>query len=559
VGHIDTISDRYLDQVAALDPIRATYDGLGGYDDRLTDLSPEGFGALAELDQLTLAQIDAVTPADDNEQVAKEALRERLTIGIECYDAGLVTSEVNVVSGPLHDMRGVFDLMPIAGEQAASNIAARMGAVPRALRDLGRTLLESAAHGHVAATRQIENVANQCDVWADPAGDNFWPDLASRVVAAGPIPDSLATDLARHAEAAAAATADFAHFLRTELAPRGRSKEAVGRDHYALASRRFLGSTVDLQETYLWGFEELARLRGEMAVAADAIVPGATAEQAIETLESAPDRRIDGRDNFRAWMQDLADQTVSALDGTHFDIPEQVRAIECCIAPISDGGIYYTGPTEDFSRPGRMWWAVPSGIDSFSTWQEVTIVYHEGVPGHHLQIAQTVVRSDKLNRWRRLSAGCSGHAEGWALYAERLMDELGYLTDPGVRMGMLDSQSFRAVRVIIDIGMHLELEIPKDNPMGFHPGERFTPELGWELLRANCSMPDENLRFEMNRYLGWPGQAPSYKVGERLWLQARADAMRRKGAEFDLKAFHRAALDLGGLGLDPLRSALARI
>jgi uncharacterized protein (DUF885 family) len=229
------------------------------------------------------------------------------------------------------------------------------------------------------------------------------------------------------------------------------------------------------------------------------------------------------------------------------------------IAPTSDGGIYYTGPSEDFSRPGRMWWAVPAGVETFATWQEVTTVYHEGVPGHHLQIGQTAARAGLLNRWQRLLAWCSGHGEGWALYAERLMDELGYLDDPGDKLGMLDSQAFRALRVVVDIGMHLELKIPAGNPFGFHPGQRWTPELGWEFLRAHCSVPDESLRYELNRYLGWPGQAPSYKVGERIWLQARADAQARKGADFDLKAFHRTALDLGCIGLDPFKAALARL
>jgi uncharacterized protein (DUF885 family) len=258
-------------------------------------------------------------------------------------------------------------------------------------------------------------------------------------------------------------------------------------------------------------------------------------------------------------MQALTDETIADMHGTHFDIPEPVRRMECCIAPTSDGGIYYSGPSEDFSRPGRMWWAVPAGIDAFSTWREVTTVYHEGVPGHHLQIAQSQARADLLTRWQRLMGFCSGHGEGWALYAERLMDELGYLDDPGNRLGMLDAQAFRAARVIVDIGMHLELEIPADNPFGFHPGERWTPELGYEFMRAHCRTPDESLRFEVNRYLGWPGQAPAYKVGERIWLQARDDAKARDGSSFDLKAFHRAALDLGSLGLDPFREALARL
>jgi uncharacterized protein (DUF885 family) len=317
---------------------------------------------------------------------------------------------------------------------------------------------------------------------------------------------------------------------------------------------------VDQEETYAWGFEELARLEQEMrAVAGEIAGRGASVDEAVAVLDADPARRIPGKEAFRDWMQTLADKAMSALDGTHFDIPEPVRAIECCLAPTSDGSIYYTGPSEDFSRPGRMWWAVPEGMTEFSTWREVTTVYHEGVPGHHLQIGQTIYRAELLNRWQRLLCFCSGHAEGWALYAERLMDDLGHLADPGDRLGMLDGQALRASRVIVDIGMHLELEIPRDNPFGFHPGERWTPELGWEFLRAHTRMNEEVLRFEWKRYLGWPGQAPSYKVGERIWLQAREDAKARKGAGFDLKAFHRQALDLGALGLDPLRKALDRL
>jgi uncharacterized protein (DUF885 family) len=569
VGHIDTIADSYVEQWAALDPIGATSVGIAGHDDRLTELSPEGYAALAEHDRRTLAQLNQVTPADEAERVAQEAMQERLGLSLEMYDAGLVTSEVNVISGALHWVRSVFDLMPLGGEEATRNIAKRLQAVPTALAQARTTVLEAAAHGHVSSQRQILEVAKQCDIWVDPTKDDFWPKFAQRVLGeagdADSVPDSLRDDVERGAAAARDATVAYARFLREELAPLGRDKDAVGREHYALASRYFLGASVDLEETYAWGLAELARVEADMRSVADKIRPGGTVREAIDALNEDPARRIAGKEAFRDWMQALADRAISELHGAHFDIPEQVRRIECLIAPTSDGVIYYTGPSEDFSRPGRMWWAVPQGIDSFATWQEVTTVYHEGVPGHHLQVAQTAVRAELLNRWRRLLAWCSGHGEGWALYAERLMDELGYLDDPGDKMGLLDSQAMRAARVVVDIGMHLELPIP-DNALGdvdgrsaFHPGERFTPELGWEFMRTHCSAPDENLRFELNRYLGWPGQAPSYKVGERIWLQARADAQARKGSGFDLKAFHRAALDLGSIGLDPLRAALARL
>ncbi len=268
---------------------------------------------------------------------------------------------------------------------------------------------------------------------------------------------------------------------------------------------------------------------------------------------------MEGREQFRDWMQQLSDRTVAEMADVHFDIPEPIRRLECCLAPTNDGGIYYTSPSEDFSRPGRMWWSVPDGIERFATWRETTTVFHEGVPGHHLQGAQTMYRADLLNRWQRSVCWVSGHGEGWALYAERLMDDLGYLAAPGDYMGMLDGQSMRAARVIVDIGMHLELEIPKDNPFGFHPGETWTPALGLAFMRDHCLMEDEYIQYEVLRYLGWPGQAPSYKVGERIWLQCRDEVRQRRGDAFDLKTFHREALDLGSLGLDPFRAAMSRL
>ena len=559
---VDAIADAYVEDYAALDPITATYLGVAGHEDRLTDLSPDGFAAREALTRDALAAARAATPVDEREQVAREAFLERLGLEVEMYDAGVPQSEVSVITSGLHEVRQVFDLMDTDGDDAWARVDARLAAIPETLAGYRATLLRSADAGHVSARRQLTEVAGQVRSWT---GQNGSGDTGSAggffagLVRGSGTGGALRSQLERHAEAATGAFAEFGRFLGADLAARGRETEAVGRDRYALGSRYFLGATVDLEETYRWGWEELGRIEDDMAAVARRIVPSGSVDEAVAALDADPARTIAGKDAFRDWMQQLADRTLTAMADVHFDIPEPVRRIECCIAPTDDGGIYYTGPSEDFTRPGRMWWAVPAGIDEFSTWREVTTVFHEGVPGHHLQVAQTAYRTERLNRWQRLMCWVSGHGEGWALYAERLMDELGYLDDPGDKMGMLDAQGFRAARVIIDIGMHLQLEIPKDNPFGFHPGERWTPELGLEFMRQHCRMEDPVIVFEVNRYLGWPGQAPSYKVGERIWLQAREDARARLGDAFDLKSFHREALDLGSIGLDPLRAALARL
>ena len=358
------------------------------------------------------------------------------------------------------------------------------------------------------------------------------------------------------ARAATAATAEFGAFLDRELMPLAREEDACGPEVYARASRYFLGAAVDLREAYAWSWEEIAGLRAEMALVSNLVRPGATVEEAVAILDEDPARRVEGRENFRAWMQEHAERTISELHGMHFDIPQPAHRIEAVIAPTNNGGIYYTGPSDDWSRPGRMWWSVPDGVETFSTWKEVTVVYHEGVPGHHLQISHAMADTESLNRWQRMS-WVSGHGEGWALYAERLMGELGYLDDPGAYLGMLDSQQLLAAQVPLDIGVHLELDVPQG--AGWREGERWNAEIAWEFLRAHSSWDERQLRSELRRCLGMPGQAPSYTLGERIWLQAREDAMARAGGAFSLKDFHAKALSLGAMGLDPLREALAHV
>lgn len=549
---IDEIADRYVERFAALDPITATYMGIAGHDDVLTDLSPAGFAQRADLDRSTVAELLAVEAVTEREKVAKAAMLERLGLAIEAYDAGDTTSELNVLSSGMHFVRQVFDLMPMEGDAALSAIEARMLAVPTAYAQLRATFSEAAAKGRVAARRQITECVKQAAEWSDPE-TGFYTELVKRTGAQGEQLDRLSAA----AHSARAATAELGEYFERELLPLAPEQDAVGREQYSRASRNFLGAAVDLDEAYAWGWSEVLRLSAEMDRVAGLIVPGGSLDDAVAALDADPARQIHGREKLREWMQGYADRVIADLNGTHFDIPEPAVRIECMLAPTNEGGIYYTGPSEDFSRPGRMWWSVPDGVEEFATWSEVSTVHHEGVPGHHLQIAQAVFQRESLNRWQRTLCWVSGHGEGWALYAEKLMDELGYLDDPGDRLGMLDMQMLRACRVVVDIGVHLRLEIPAGT--GWHEGEIWDADLAWEFLRGRVRMEEKQLRFELNRYLGWPGQAPSYKLGERLWLQAREDARERKGADFDLKEFHSQALALGSLGLDPLREALARL
>ncbi|GAA4804025.1 DUF885 domain-containing protein [Nocardioides caeni] len=552
---VDARSDQFVDELCALDPITATFAGVAGHDDRLPDLSPDGFTAREDLHRRALAEVTALTPTDEREQVAQDGFRERVGLAVEQADAGVERSEFSVISSGLHAVREVFDLMPQDTDDDWDVIGARLDAIPTALAGYRATLLDEATQGRVSARRQYVEVAAQVRGWTGQEGSagDFFAGLVAEA------PEARRESLTKVAAGASAAYAEFGRFIEADLLPRGREVDGVGRERYALASRGFLGASVDPEETYLWGWEELKRIEDDMAHTAQRIVPGGSVADAVAALDADPARDLGSREAFQAWMQEKSDTILATFNGQHFDIAEPIRTLHCKVAPINDGGAWYTPPSEDLSRPGTMWFSFTDDHERFSTWRETTTVFHEGVPGHHLQCAQVVFQAGLLNRWQRLMSWVSGHGEGWALYAERLMDELGHFADPGDRLGFLDMQGFRAARVVVDIGVHLGLTIPQDNPFGWRGGETWDADLVHEFLRAHSRMDDGSLRFEVNRYLGWPGQAPSYKVGERIWLEARDEARARHGAAFDLKAFHTAALDLGSIGLDPLKMALARI
>lgn len=546
----DVVADEYVATLTRLSPMLATVIGLPGAEDALDDFSPAGRQADTDAARQVLTDLAEVTPVDEIDRITQHAMAERIGLEIELAEAGEDLASLNVIASPVQHVREVFDLMPTDTAEQWETIAARMQAVPQALEGYIESLQLAAERGQVAAIRQVEACIAEAENLAGP--DSFWRTFAAGASADGkPVSKSVTAALSAGAQSAAGGYARLAEALR-ELAPKAPAEDAAGRERYARFSRVFLGAEVDLDETYEWGLAEVAAITAEQEeVAAQISGPGASIEQAMADLDADPARTLHGTYALQEWMQTTADSALAAMAGRHFDIPDPVRTIECKIAPTTSGGIYYTPPNADFSRPGRMWWAVPEEVTEFNTWRETTTVYHEGVPGHHLQLGQTIYRAELLNTWRRLACWVSGHGEGWALYAERLMKDLGFLDDPGEVMGMLDGQRLRAARVVIDIGVHLRKPCPPQ-----WGGDTWDAQKAWPFLVANANMAEGFLAFELNRYLGWPGQAPSYKVGQRLWEQLRDETKAREGAEFDLAAFHRRALDVGSVGLDTLRTAL---
>ncbi|MGV9573975.1 DUF885 domain-containing protein [Streptomyces nigra] len=551
------VADAYVDELVALDPFTGTYLGVKESSSRLPDLSPAGQEALAELQRATLARLDEAERrpgADsDSERRCARLLRERLNAELAVHDADEGLRAVGNMATPAHTVREIFTVTPSETDEDWAAIAERLRAVPTAYAGYRESLELGLERKLYAAPRPTATFVGQLTEWAGPDGGRGWfEDFA----AGGP--EALRAELDEAARAATAAVAGLRDWMRDVYTPAIEgAPNTVGRERYARWVRYFNGIDLDLDEAYAYGWSEYHRLLGEMRKEAERVLPGAATPWVALAHLDEHGKHIEGVDEVRDWLQGLMDEAIEKLDGTHFELAEPVRKVESRIAPPGGAAApYYTPPSEDFSRPGRTW--LPTmGQTRFPVYDLVSTWYHEGVPGHHLQLAQWVYVAGNLSRYQASIGMVSANAEGWALYAERLMDELGFLTDPEHRLGYLDAQMMRAARVIVDIGMHLELEIPADSP--FHPGERWTPELAQEFFGAHSSRPADFVESELTRYLTIPGQAIGYKLGERAWLLGREKARQRRGDAFDLKAWHMAALSQGSLGLDDLVDELAAL
>jgi uncharacterized protein (DUF885 family) len=570
------IADRYVDGVVRLNPITATALGLPDGRDRLPDLSPSGAEEMAALQRDTLAELAATIGAaggldalDAVERRCARLLRERLEASLALHDAGENLRNLSTLFSPVQSVRQVFQLMPQASDEDWDVIASRLHEVPKALASYTESLAAGASRGLYVGPTQVGAVVDQLGDWLGEDGGNGDAGAGSGqgwfegFAAGGPAGSRDALDDGAHQ--ATGAVRALRDWLRDDYGPQAREhgRDAVGAERYARFARYWTGADLDLHDAYDWAWTEFAAIDEELRREAARVLPGATPLQAMRHLDERGDA-VDGVEEVRRRLQRMMDDAIEALDGTHFDLAEPVRRVEAMIAPPGSAAApYYTRPSLDFSRPGRTW--LPTlGEERFPLWNLVSTWYHEGVPGHHLQLAQWVYVAPQLSRYQSSLGSVGANVEGWALYAERLMDELGYLDDPGSRIGFLDAQQMRAVRVIVDIGMHLELEIPRDQgvPQAFAPGQRWTPELAREFFGLNCGRPEAFLDSELVRYLGGPGQAISYKLGERAWLRGREAARRAheaRGTEFDLKAWHMAALSAGSLGLDDLVAELSTL
>jgi uncharacterized protein (DUF885 family) len=548
---IYSLSDQLVDEFIAAVPAFATYLGIPGYDHLWNDYSPEGWDRLADLARNQLGRIAALDRSDDPwavlaSDVAEAEIRRRLAD----YEVGEHLRDLNSIASALQDLRDTFDQMDTSTAQGWENVASRLERLPDAVAGYIRSLDEGRARGLAVAKRQVVEAARQA---RNHAGDKSHFSTYPMAFDGSGVGDAaLRSRVEAGIDTARSAFATLADYLEQRYLPEAVDRDAVGPDRYRHLARRFLGADIDPVETYHWGWSEVERLRQRMATVCDQILPGADLATTLNLLLTDPARAAASQAEFVDLMQERQEIALRELEGVHFDVPEPIRAIQVKMTPPGGSlGAYYYNPSEDFVRPGTVFWS-KGDQQQIPLFDEVSTAYHEGFPGHHLQVGLQLTAGDRFSRFQKLLVWYSGSGEGWALYAEDLMEELGYLEKPDYVMGKLAGEMLRACRVVIDIGSHLEMDIPGGQP--FHPGEKWTFETGVEMLRSYAAQDSAIAVSEMNRYLGWPGQAISYKLGARAIHDLRATEQARLGASYDQKAFHARLLEVGAVGLDTLRA-----
>ena len=544
------ISDDLVADSCAQDPVLATQLGIPGSDHEWGD----GFGldGVAQGMELVARYRRLIEPHleshDPGERLAARVMVGEFDQQRVGHDNGDHFRTLRHMASPFHRIRLTFDVMRADSPDAREDIVARLTTVSQPLGDYRRLLEAGVEAGIVSSRRQVESVIEQARrLSSDPASIDA---IVSRASGGGDISPALA----EAAERARGAYGDFAEWLKARYLPVAPEDDGVESDVYLRSANRLVGLDVDPDGAYSWAWGEFGRLLAEVERVAESILPDGGVDAAKEFLETDPSVTASDTAELISFVERTLAEAVDDLSRSHFEVPDEIRPLTVQLAPPgSPLGVYYSPPSEDFSRPGGIWYSV-GDQDVFPLYQHVSTAYHEGFPGHHLQNATAMYRRDRISRFQRVLTWCPGYGEGWGMYAEVLMGELGYLENPQYYFGMLAKQMYRVARVVVDIGLHLGMRVDERSPL--FAGEEWDFDKAVEFMRVYGFRTPAQARDEVLRYLGWPGQAISYKLGEREILSIRAEARERLGDGFDLRAFHSVVIDNGEMRLDLLRDVV---
>lgn len=536
------LADRFWEGILERDPITATIYGDDRYDERWPDIGPNGRAAERAALSAALAEAEAIDPAElDVESVITRDLLILIAQNyLEALDRKLYQLGVNHMSGVQTWASEIAQYQKVDTPEGLNRLLARYAAYGTLIDQHIGTLDEGISDGRTSSAVPVRKAIEQIDrMLAVPA------DVAPPVVLA-----NVADESGREAIRGAVANDIYPALerLRDYLADTYTAKAAPtpalgdtpdGLDAYRLAIRMQTTVAATPEEVHAFGMEDLERIEAEKDEIARRQGHDDRHAYAAALGEDPSNRTSDP-----AHIIELAKEQTDRAYATAPRYFGRLPAANCVVLPVEEyreresAPAFYMPPTIDGSRPGQ-YYLNTYQPDQRQLHKIASITFHEATPGHHFQIA-IEMGLQGLGRFRTLGAKMAGSAyvEGWGLYTERLADEMGLYQTDAERLGMLDAQSFRAARLVVDSGLHA---------MGWDRDRAIT------FMHERGSLPMVDAEIEVDRYTIWPGQALSYKMGQREIERARADVAERLGDQFDLRVFHDEVLGHGSLPLETLR------
>lgn len=536
------LSKDYWEAQMRLSPLYATFVNHPRYHDRLDDNGPSGreteereWKALQErLSRIDLKLLGA------SDQITAEVMRWQLDLAIQRFKHKFYQWDVDHMDGPQSWIPSAVELaQPMKTEDDAEALLSRMRALPRYFDAQIANLREGLKEGRVAALVPVEKTIRQLeDLAKSPA------DRSPYVSAAKKLPDALRAKylplvVASVKENAETANNNYLKFLKNEYLAKARPVKIGlnflpgGREAYR--HQILYHTTLDKspEELHKLGLKELESIHREMETIASRMGSTGTLKAFLDQVRKNPANFYKTRDEILHDAQALVSLSQDRLPDYFGVLPKTpliVKPVEDYKEKNETTARYYQ-PPDDLSRPG-IYYINTYEPPTRTRFSMTSLAAHEGVPGHHLQIALALEQRG-LPAFRR-NAGFNAFVEGWALYAERLADEMGLYQDDLSRIGMLSDQAWRAARLVIDTGLH---------------AEGWTRARAIEFMRENTASSQEECETEIDRYTIWPGQALSYKVGQLELQSLRARQARKLGERFDIRAFHDAVLRNGAVPL----------
>lgn len=538
-SEIFEVIENYTKASYEYDPIAATYAGKKEFNDGWNDYTFHHVDPFVKVVKSTRAKLLKLEAVDKYDEIARKVVLADLDRYINDKDILFAYSYWGGHFHALEEIVSVFSSMPKETKKDIANIIKRMEGIPKITVEWISSVKDVAELGEVNAKERVR--------WAIESIRNHAEYSFDEIVATV---DFKNKRLARAAREASIAFEQTAAWLELVYLPMAKDDWRVGEERYINSVEGFTGLVINPREVYEYGLAEIERINKEMWEVALQIKPDATSlVEVADYLNQHEDYVVNGSANLKKYLDNLTKNAIKDLNGKYFTIPASIKNCTVTLDEITiDESPYYMSPSDDLVRPGST--VYPTlGRETFTLWENVSTWYHESVPGHHMQIATSVLNKETLTTYQRGDAWNSGYGEGWALYSETLMDELGYFKDPGHKMGYLMCQAMRAGRLVVDIGMHLGYEAA--------PGEKWDIENAVDFMVERALLKRGYAESEIKRYICWAGQAVSYKLGEKVWMKSREDARKRLGDKFNIKKFHMYALNLGPMGLTMLEEELA--